>query len=51
MEKRVTCECGWAFQGFEDDLVRAVQEHGREVHGLGITREQALAQAVPVVAS
>jgi predicted small metal-binding protein len=47
-EKRVTCECGWSFQGPEDELIRQVQEHGREAHGLRITAEQALAQAVPV---
>ena len=48
MTKTVTCECGWSFTGAEDDLVRAVQSHGREVHGLDVTREQALAQAKPV---
>jgi predicted small metal-binding protein len=48
MEKKVTCECGWSFQGTEADLIAEVQRHGREVHGLDVTAEQALAQAVPV---
>jgi predicted small metal-binding protein len=47
MEWVVTCECGWTYRGSEDDLVRAVQAHGKEVHGLEVTREQALAQATP----
>jgi predicted small metal-binding protein len=41
----VRCDCGWTFQGDEDDLVEAVQEHGRTVHGMEVSREQALAMA------
>ncbi|HKA51048.1 MAG TPA: DUF1059 domain-containing protein [Candidatus Dormibacteraeota bacterium] len=50
MTKRVECDCGWSFESDdEDELVRAVQEHARVVHGIeGLTREQALAQAKPV---
>ncbi len=47
MEWVVTCECGWSFHGPEDALVRAVQEHGIQVHRIEISREQALAQARP----
>ncbi len=47
MTKSVTCDCGWSFTGPEDDLVAAVIQHGKEVHGLEVTREQALAQATP----
>lgn len=47
MEWTVTCECGWSFRGPEDDLVAAIQGHGREVHGIEVTREEALAQARP----
>ncbi len=47
MEKTVTCECGWSFTGPEDELILAVQQHGKDVHGLEVTREQALAQARP----
>ena len=50
MTKRVECDCGWSYESDdEDELVRAVQQHAREVHGIeGLTREQALAQAKPV---
>jgi predicted small metal-binding protein len=47
MEWSVTCECGWSFRGAEDDVVAAIQRHGREVHGIDVTREEALAQARP----
>jgi predicted small metal-binding protein len=47
MDWVVTCECGWTFRGAEEELILAVQEHGREVHGIEVTREQALAQARP----
>lgn len=47
MEWVVTCECGWTFRGAEDELVTAVVTHGREVHGIELTREQALSQARP----
>jgi predicted small metal-binding protein len=50
MEKRVDCDCGWSIQtADEDELVKAVQEHAKNVHNMdGVTREQALAQAKPV---
>jgi predicted small metal-binding protein len=44
----VTCECGWTASGTRDDLVAQVQEHGRTVHGMDVTTEQALAQITPV---
>lgn len=44
----VTCECGWSYRGEEDDIVAAIQQHGRDVHDLEVTREQALAQIRPV---
>jgi len=47
MRKVVTCDCGWTYTGEEEDVVQAVQRHGREVHGMEVTREQALAQARP----
>lgn len=46
----VTCDCGWTARGTEDELVLQIQEHAREVHGLEVTREQALAQTRPVEA-
>lgn len=50
MTKRVECECGWSHEtDNEEDLVRAVQRHAREVHSMeGVTRDQVLAQAKPV---
>jgi predicted small metal-binding protein len=45
--KQVTCECGWTAKGTEDELVSQIQKHGREVHGMEVTREQAIAQLVP----
>lgn len=48
MNKTVTCECGWTFTGPEEDLIAAVQRHGKDVHGMDLTREQALAQATPI---
>jgi predicted small metal-binding protein len=47
MLKQVTCECGWSANGTEDELVSQIQNHGREVHGLEVTREQAVAQMQP----
>jgi hypothetical protein len=43
----VRCDCGWTFEGGQDELVAAVQEHGRIVHGMEVTAEQALAMAEP----
>jgi predicted small metal-binding protein len=50
MQKRVECECGWSQQTDDEGmLVRAVQQHAKEVHNMeGVTREQVLAQARPV---
>jgi predicted small metal-binding protein len=50
MQYETTCECGWSASGTRDDLVRLVQEHGREVHGMDVTAEQAIAQMKPVQA-
>lgn len=47
MLKQVTCECGWSAKGTEDELVPLIQQHGRDVHGMEVTREQAVAQLVP----
>lgn len=47
MSKVVRCDCGWQFEADEDELVAAVQEHGRTVHNMDVSREQALAMAEP----
>jgi predicted small metal-binding protein len=41
------CDCGWEARAPKDELVRLIQQHGREAHGLEVTEEQALAQARP----
>jgi len=47
VEKQVECDCGWSCRGTEDEIVSACIEHGREVHGMELTREQVLAVAKP----
>jgi predicted small metal-binding protein len=48
MAKTINCECGFVVRGNTDDeLVTAAQNHTREVHGMEISREQALSLAVP----
>ena len=44
--KVVKCPCGWSFGSENDDeLVREVQKHGKEVHDMNATREEVLAMA------
>jgi predicted small metal-binding protein len=43
----VRCDCGWEARAAKDELVRLIQQHAREVHGLEVNEEQALAQARP----
>jgi predicted small metal-binding protein len=46
--KILQCDCGVTVRGETDDeLVANAQQHAREVHGLELTREQALAMAHP----
>jgi predicted small metal-binding protein len=42
------CDCGWSAQAPQAELVRRIQAHAREAHGLVITKKQALDQARPV---
>ncbi|HEY3108312.1 MAG TPA: DUF1059 domain-containing protein [Chloroflexota bacterium] len=44
---QVTCQCGWRVHGTRDEIVAAVQAHGRAAHGLELSDEQVMAQAVP----
>ena len=44
----VRCDCGFEARGTEDKLVPVVQRHGRDVHNMKVTREQALAMAHPL---
>ncbi len=49
MAKAVNCPCGETIKADTDDeLVRLVQAHGKEVHNQEVTREDALAMAQPV---
>ncbi len=51
MAKVVACPCGEKITGETDDeLVRLVQEHGKEVHGQEVSREDALVPWSPMVA-
>jgi len=48
MEKVITCPCGFALQGQNDDeVVKKAQEHAKSVHDMELTREQALDMARP----
>lgn len=50
MRYLVECDCGWSCRGEEEEIVVACAEHGREVHGLELSREQILAVAQRVEA-
>ena len=48
MAKVVNCPCGETIRAETDDeLVRLVQEHGKQVHNQDVSREDALAMAQP----
>ena len=47
MEKLIQCPCGTALRAEEEDLVAKAQQHAKELHGMELTREQALAMAQP----
>jgi predicted small metal-binding protein len=46
--KEVTCMCGWQARGTDDEIVRAIQDHGEAAHGRRPSREEILALAVVV---
>ena len=49
MAKAVNCPCGETMTADTDDeLVKLVQTHGKEVHQQEVSREDALAMAQPV---
>jgi predicted small metal-binding protein len=45
VEYLVECDCGWSCRGKEEEVVAACVEHGREVHGMELSRDQVLAVA------
>ncbi len=48
MAKVVNCPCGETIRADNDDeLVRLVQAHGKEVHSQEVSRDDALAMAQP----
>lgn len=47
MNMLLTCACGWETIGNEDEVVTAAIEHGRTLHNMDVTREQALSMAQP----
>lgn len=47
-QKVIECSCGAVMTGSsDDDIVAKAQAHARDVHGMQLTREQALSLARP----
>ncbi len=47
-KKGVKCPCGWSFSSENDDeLVKEVQKHGKDVHDMSASRDEVLAMAQP----
>lgn len=44
---QVTCQCGWRTRGTKEEVVPAVQEHGRSAHGLEVSEDDVMGLAVP----
>ena len=42
---QVTCVCGWRVRGTKEEVVAAVQAHGRTVHGQMLTEDQVMQRA------
>ena len=48
MAKVINCPCGWTAKTENDDeLVKLVQQHAKDVHNQSPTREEVLAMARP----
>ena len=48
MEKVIHCPCGVVIKAESDESVAAkAQQHAKEVHGMDLSREQALSMAKP----
>jgi predicted small metal-binding protein len=41
----LTCACGWEATGTEDEVVSAAQDHGRTLHNMDVTHDEAMAMA------
>jgi predicted small metal-binding protein len=47
-DKKVACDCGKVIRGSTDEeLVRAVQAHAKNVHEMSLSKDQVLAMAEP----
>lgn len=47
-KKVIRCDCGFIARGStEDELFKVIHKHAKEVHGVEMTREQAMAMAEP----
>jgi predicted small metal-binding protein len=45
-KKMIRCDCGFIARGAtEEELFQVIHKHAKEVHGVDMTREQALAMA------
>ncbi len=52
MSKQTTCDCGFMVRTSSDDeFVKHVQLHAKEVHDMEVTSEQALARAQTIEAA
>jgi predicted small metal-binding protein len=48
MTKAIECPCGYVIRADDDEkLVSQAQDHAKSMHGMSLTREQALAMARP----
>ena len=45
---KLTCECGWESLGSEDTVVGEAKEHGRAIHNMDVSHDQAMAMAALV---
>ncbi len=46
--KTVKCPCGWTTSADNDDeLVKQVQQHGKDTHDQAVSRDEVLAMAQP----
>lgn len=48
MNYKLACDCGWETEGAETEIVEATQEHGRQLHNMELTFQEALAMALPL---
>ena len=47
-EWKIACACGWEVEGDQQEVLAATKDHGRTIHNMDVTDEQAMAMAVPL---